>query len=71
VPYLFPAAAEERVELEDLFQHLSRWILMKDPPEHSRLRNAMNPGFSRISSIERLVTGEPSDRSGSEAGGAA
>jgi cytochrome P450 len=53
VPYFFPAAAEERVELEDLFQHLSRWILMKDPPEHSRLRKSMNPGFSP-SAIERL-----------------
>lgn len=53
VPYFFPAAAQERVELEDLFQHLSRWILMKDPPEHSRLRKSMNPGFSP-SAIERL-----------------
>jgi cytochrome P450 len=53
VPYFFPAAAEERVELEDLFQHLSRWILMKDPPEHSRLRKSMNTGFSP-SAIERL-----------------
>ena len=53
VPYLFPAAPEERVKLEDLFQHLSRWILMKDPPEHSRLRKSMNPGFSP-SAIEKL-----------------
>ena len=53
VPYFFPAAAQERVELEDLFQHLSRWILMKDPPEHTRLRKSMNTGFSP-SAIERL-----------------
>jgi cytochrome P450 len=53
MPYFFPVAAEERLELEDLFHHLSRWILMKDPPEHSRLRRSMNTGFSP-SAIERL-----------------
>ena len=53
LPNFFPAAAEERLELEDLFRHMSRSILMKDPPEHSRLRKSMNTGFSP-SAIERL-----------------
>jgi cytochrome P450 len=53
VPYFFPTAAEERLELEDLFHHVSRWILMKDPPEHGRLRKFMNTGFSP-SAIARL-----------------
>jgi cytochrome P450 len=53
VPNFFPVAAEDRLEFDDLFQHLGRWLLMKDAPEHSRLRKAMNAGFSP-SAIERL-----------------
>jgi cytochrome P450 len=46
VPNFFPAGADERLELDDLFRHLGRWILMKDAPEHGRLRKSMNCGFS-------------------------
>ena len=53
VPNFFPGAAEDRLELDSLFQHLGRWLLMKDAPEHGRLRKFMNAGFSP-SAIERL-----------------
>ena len=53
VPNFFPVRSDERLELDDLFQHLGRWILMKDAPEHSRLRKFMNSGFSPTA-IEKL-----------------
>jgi cytochrome P450 len=53
VQNFFPAATEDRLELDDLFQHLGRWLLMKDAPEHGRLRKFMNTGFSP-SATERL-----------------
>ena len=46
VPNFFPAGTDDRRELDDLFRHLGRWILMKDAPEHGRLRKSMNSGFS-------------------------
>jgi len=46
VPNFFPVGADDRLELDDLYKHLGRWILMKDAPEHGRLRKSMNSGFS-------------------------
>jgi cytochrome P450 len=46
VPNFFPVGEDERLELDDLFKHLGRWILMKDAPEHGRLRKSLNSGFA-------------------------
>jgi cytochrome P450 len=53
VPNFFPVGADDRLELDDLFRHLGRWIMMKDDPEHSSLRKSMNSGFSPAA-IEKL-----------------
>src|SRR5262249_46737698 len=46
VPISSPLGPDDRLELDDLQKHLGRWILMKDAPEHGRLRKSMNSGFS-------------------------
>jgi cytochrome P450 len=53
VASFFPEAEFRRGEFQDLFEHLKSWLLMTDPPEHTRLRRLMNPAFTPVAS-ERL-----------------
>ena len=51
--YLNPIAAEKRDKLGSLGAYMSRWMSMKDPPDHTRLRNLVNKAFTPRS-IEEL-----------------
>lgn len=46
VPAFFPVDHAERLAVADLERHLRRWLLVQDPPVHSRRRKAMNAGFT-------------------------
>jgi cytochrome P450 len=43
---LLPLPLERRAEFSELSRMLGLWMLLIDPPEHSRLRKLMNKGFS-------------------------
>jgi len=43
---LLPLPVERRAEFKELARMLGLWMLLIDPPEHSRLRKLMNKGFS-------------------------
>lgn len=53
VPALFRAYPEQRASWQDLFEHLSAWLLLTDAPSHTSLRKLMNPGFTPVAT-ERL-----------------
>lgn len=53
LPAFLPVAAAERLQLADLRQHLSQWLLLQDAPAHFRRPKLMNAGFTPTV-IERL-----------------
>ena len=44
--YLNPISAESRPGLASLCEYMSRWMSMKDPPDHTRLRGLVNKAFT-------------------------
>ncbi|HMK84333.1 MAG TPA: cytochrome P450 [Steroidobacteraceae bacterium] len=46
-PSQLVAVSEEALrEFDDVIRHMSRWLLLRDPPRHSELRKMMNRGFT-------------------------
>lgn len=74
-PFYRALPAEEQSRVSVLIHYLSRWLVFRDPPEHTRLRKllmagftaravqALRPGIEEISSmiIDRLPKGEVFD----------
>jgi cytochrome P450 len=50
---LVRAGEAEMPQFRDLIEHMQRWLLLRDPPSHTGLRRALNPGFSPTT-VERL-----------------
>ena len=52
--YLNPIERKSREKLGSLCEYMSRWMSMKDPPDHTRLRRLVNKAFTSRS-IEALT----------------
>lgn len=62
-PFYNALSEERRAPIQEIVRHLNTWVAFKDPPDHSRLRNAMktvfNPGAVERQRpfVERSVAG--------------
>jgi cytochrome P450 len=52
-PYFAQLNAADQTRLRPLSDHLTRWMVFSDPPQHTRLRGLMNKAFTP-GAIERL-----------------
>lgn len=78
-PFAENLEASRRAELAPLLEALGLWAVFRDPPDHTRLRGALNRGFtSRIvealrpfieRTVDRLIDGMIAEREGAGAEG--
>ncbi len=58
-PFYEASRGERRELLTELMRYLNRWLVFRDPPEHTRLRRLLNTVFtpSAIASLRPTITG--------------
>ncbi|MCC5858239.1 MAG: cytochrome P450 [Ectothiorhodospiraceae bacterium] len=58
-PFYEASRGERRELLTEIMRYLNRWLVFRDPPEHTRLRRLLNTVFtpSAIASLRPTITG--------------